>query len=268
MSNGKGIKAGFWHFMSIRFWGNLPSPIQRGISRTYAKIYDKKVSRHIIKPYCRANYTDPNYLDQFKPASGKSNYQSFQDFFTREFKTPPKIETNEAWACEGLLCEYGRVKDLDLVNVKGEKRHLNTIFGTAKNEIPNDHYFSNIFLHNSNYHRIHSPVKSTITRIEKIAGDLVLLRPWAYKQPSLPALRNERVNVDLVTETGEKWFLSIVGGPAVGTIVLASGVQVGTMVDIGQEIATFLLGSTCCIVGPKPIQESKVGEQVAMGSPL
>lgn len=262
------LKSKFWHAMSIKFWGNLPSPIQRGVSRVYADIYNKSISKHIIKPYCKANYDDPDYLAQFKPASGADKYQNFQDFFTREYITPPTIKTEEAWPCEGLLCEHGKVKEMDLVNVKGEKRHLNTIFGTAKDEIPEDHYYSNIFLHNSNYHRIHAPVNSMITRIEKIAGDLVLLRPWAYKQPSVPALRNERVNVDLVTPSGEKWYMSIVGGPAVGTILLANGIKVGSNLEIGQEIATFLLGSTCCIVAPKPIKESVLGTQVTMGSPL
>lgn len=237
-------------------------------SKIYASVYNQGFSKIIIKPYCKVHYNDPLYLDQFKPASGAVSYQSFQDFFTRVYKQEPEFLADQVWACEGLLCEYGKVKDFDLVNVKGEKRHLNTIFGAAKNEIPGDNYYSNIFLHNSNYHRIHSPVKSTISRIEKIAGDLVLLRPWAYKQPSLPALRNERINVDLITETGEKWFMSIVGGPAVGTIVLAAGVEVGAVVNIGQEIATFLLGSTCCIVSPKPVENSKIGEQVTMGSPM
>ena len=129
-------------------------------------------------------------------------------------------------------------------------------------------YFSNIFLHNNNYHRIHAPVNGKISRIEHIPGDLVLLRPWAYKNPSLPALRNERINVDIVDEEGKTWYLSIVGGPGVGAIVLGDKTTLGSSVEIGKEIATFLLGSTCCIASPIPVTKNKIGDQVFMGEPL
>ena len=135
--------------------------------------------------------------------------------------------------------------------------------------VHDDYYFSNVFLHNNNYHRIHSPVNGSITRVEHIPGDLVILRPWIYKNdPSLPALRNERINVDIKSEKGEHWFLSIVGGPAVGTMVMAQGITVGSAINIGQEVATFLLGSTCCIASPIPISQASLGEQVKVGQPL
>ncbi len=259
----------FVRFMSLNIWGNLPSRWQRGLSKLYAQLYTTSYSKHIIGPYCHFNYDDPSYLLQFKPASGSNTYQNFQDFFTRVYKEPVKINTDTAWPCEGLLCEYGKVKETKLVKVKGHKRHLRSIFGTLGNQIPDDHYFFNVFLHNNNYHRIHSPVDGTVTHIEHIPGDLVVLRPWVYKNdPSLPALRNERINVDIQSKDGNHWFLSIVGGPAVGTIVMAQGLAIGSFVSIGQEISTFLLGSTCCIASPRPIKNAQLGQQVTVGAPL
>jgi phosphatidylserine decarboxylase len=247
----------------------MPSSWQRALSRLYAQLYVKSYSRHIIGPYCKFNYDDLSYLEQFKPSSGNATYQSFQDFFTRVFKEPIKIESDAVWPCEGLLCEYGVVKETKLVNVKGQQRHLRSIFGALGNSIPNDYYFSNIFLHNNNYHRIHSPVDGTVTRIEHIPGDLVVLRPWVYKNdPSLPALRNERINVDIKSARGDHWFLSIVGGPAVGTIIMSQGLDIGTIVSIGEELGTFLLGSTCCIASPLPVKSASVGQQVTVGQPL
>lgn len=258
-----------YRFFSLDLWGALPSSWQRGLSRFYAQLYNKKYSRHIIGPYCRLNYDDPDYLNQFKPASGKSTYQSFQDFFTRVFKEPLKVNAEAAWPCEGLLCEYGKVNETPLVNVKGEKRHLRKIFGELGHMIPDDYYFSNVFLHNNNYHRIHSPVNGMVTRLEHIPGDLVVLRPWIYKNdPSLPALRNERINVDIESEKGEHWFLSIVGGPAVGTIMMTQGIDIGSVVTIGQELGTFLLGSTCCIASPIPVKNTSLGSQVSVGDPI
>jgi phosphatidylserine decarboxylase len=206
----------FYRFLSLNVWGNLPSPLQRGISRTYTSIYNKKFSRHFIRPYCKLNYDDPDYLEKFLPASGKDQYQSFQDFFTRTFREPLKIKERPVWGSEGLLCESGRVSEFDLVNVKGDKRHLRSIFGRSGKNIPDDYYFHNIFLHNNNYHRIHSPVDGEIVDIERIKGDLVLLRPWVYQtDPSHPALRNERVNVVIKDVEGLHWYFFIVGSGAV-----------------------------------------------------
>jgi phosphatidylserine decarboxylase len=157
------------------------------------------------------------------------------------------------------------IDQLDQINIKGEKKEVRVIFGRSQDEIPSDYYFTNVFLHNNNYHRIHAPVTGEIMDIEHIRGELVLLRPWVYKNdPSLPALRNERVNVTLQDVEGRKWYVSIVGGPAVGTIVLDENTQVGNSVNQIEELGTFLLGSTCCIASPLPISRS-VGETVYMG---
>lgn len=265
----KSRKALFLRFVSIHLWGNLPAPVQKKIYRVYSAIYNRKWSRYLIKPYCKLYCSDTNYLSQFKPASGKERYQSFQDFFTRTFKTPPQITGDSIWPCEGLLCKHGKISELPLVNVKGDKRNVRTIFGEGGKDIPDNYFFSNVFLHNNNYHRIHSPVTGKVVRIEHVPGNLVLLRPWAYpKNPSFPALRNERFNIDLLTSKGMKWFLSIVGGIAVGTILLSDGVEVGSLIDIGDELATFLLGSTCCIAAPKPSSKASVGNYVEVGDTL
>lgn len=241
----------FYRFLSLNVWGNLPAQLQKNISKFYAKVYNKSFTKYIIKPYCKINYQDQSYLQQFRSASGSEAYHSFQDFFTRVYKQTPQPQTAYAWPCEGLLCDYGKVKDLPVINIKGDKRHIRTIFGEIGANLPDNYYFSNVFLHNNNYHRIHSPTNCTITAIERIEGELILLRPWVYKNdPSLPAMRNERVNIQLEDDNGRHWYLSIVGGPAVGSIVLNTHTKVGASLKIMDELGLFLLGSTCCIASP------------------
>ena len=168
------VKSNTFRFMFLRIWGALPGVAQRGVPKVHGTIFNKKWSQHIIKPYCKAQYSDPNYLDQFLPGSGKTGYDNFQDFFTRTHKKNPVKKTDTAWACEGLLCEYGNVSEVPLVKVKGG------------NQILDDHYYSNVFLHkNNNYHRIHSPLNGTVKRIEHIVGKLILLRQWASPAPCL-----------------------------------------------------------------------------------
>lgn len=241
-----------YRFISLSIWGNLPSQIQRKISQLYARVYDRPYSKFIIRPYCRFNNLSEEYLDQFVSSTGHSYYSSFQDFFTRVYKEALKIDSEFIWPCEGLLCEYGQVSELPLVNVKGDKRNVRTIFGEIGSAIPDTYHFSNVFLHNNNYHRIHSPISGKIKSIEHIPGDLILLRPWVYKSdPSLPAMRNERVNIVITDFQQRDWFLSIVGGPAVGTIELPDYIQVDSPIAIGKEVGKFLLGSTLCMASPE-----------------
>lgn len=185
------------------------------------------------------------------------------------FRNRPKITSDAVWPCEGLICDCGRISDFTITTIKGQRYNVLSIYGKNNDEIPDHYHFANIFLHNSNYHRIHSPVSAKITRIEHVPGDLVLLRPWAYKTaPSLPAFRNERINVDLVPETGEPWYVSIVGGPTVGLIAVRPEITLESPLTIGDEIATFLLGSTCCIACPKRLDIFSVGDSIRVGDAI
>ncbi len=260
-------RASVYQFLSVQLWGNLPSTLQKRLSAWYSRFYTKSYSRKIIGPYLRVNYSDKNYLQKFKPPHGKAEFDTFQDFFTREFKELPQNQSNYVWPCEGLLCDTGRVGDTKVSSVKGDERNIETIFQVTQNSIPENYFFSNVFLHNKNYHRIHAPVSGTISRIQHVPGDLVVLRPWIYKQnPSLPALRNERYNIDIVDTMGRTWYLSIVGGPAVGTIALPEKLTVGTKVHKLQEIALFYLGSTCCMVAPELPQYHSKNTFVEVGA--
>ncbi|GMN05251.1 hypothetical protein MTsPCn5_06390 [Croceitalea sp. MTPC5] len=241
-----------YKFLSVQVWGGLPSTLQRKLSAWYARIYTKSFSKYLIKPYLWLNYKDKTYLQKFDPPLGKANFESFQDFFTREFKSIPHNQEPAVWPCEGLLCEAGKVGEIKKSTVKYDSRYIDTIFGLQAQVIPKAHYFTNVFLHNKNYHRIHTPIDGTITRIQHIPGDLIVLRPWIYKQnPSLPAFRNERYNIDIKDSDGETWYLSIVGGPAVGTIELHPEVCIGSEVKKLDELALFYLGSTCCMASPE-----------------
>lgn len=255
-------------FCSLEIWGRMTASMQMALSRIFALVCETRISRFIIRPYSLWQYGDWNHCEKFLPGGGKNKYESFQDFFTREFPEQIEAKSEEVWPCEGTLCESARVKDLGLVNVKGEKRNLRVVFGSAGDDIPDNYYFSNIFLHNKNYHHIHTPVSGRVTRIEHIPGELLWLRPKFYAdKPSLPALCNERVNVDIQDKLGQTWFLSIVGGPGVATIRLMLGTFVGAEVNVGQKLGGFLLGSTCCMAGPKRPNTS-IDKDVSVAEPL
>jgi phosphatidylserine decarboxylase len=260
-------RARLYQFLSVGLWGSLPGKLQRKLSASYAVLYAKPYSRWIIHPYTRFYYRDREYLKKFKPPEGKNNFENFQDFFIREFRSPPRNEQHTVWPCEGLLCEQEKVGRIETVKVKCDIRTVATIFGHPDGCIPSHYSFSNIFLHNKNYHRIHAPVTGRIKRIQHIPGDLVVLRPWIYSQnPSLPAFRNERYNIDIKDRQGKDWFLSVVGGPAVGTIKINDAVKVGASVEKLEELAVFYLGSTCCMAAPIPPRYHKKNAFVEVGA--
>ncbi len=252
-------RAVMYQFLSVAIWGGLPGKLQRKLSAWYSAFYTTSYSKKIIAPYLKINYTDKHYIKNFKPPHGKKEFENFQDFFTREFRQLPYNASAFVWPCEGLLCDMGSVSDTSISRVKSDKRSIETIFQVDESTMPKDYFFTNVFLHNKNYHRIHAPVSGTVSRIQHVPGDLVVLRPWIYKQdPSLPALRNERYNIDIIDVMNRTWYLSIVGGPAVGTIALPKKLVLGAKVEKLEEIALFYLGSTCCMAAPEaPRHHSK-----------
>ncbi len=261
-------RAKLYKFLSVSVWGKIPGNLQKRLSSLYASHYDKPYSKWIIGPYIRLNYRDKNYLDLFEPPGGKSEYECFQDFFIRRFKKLPQVADPSVWPCEGLLCDEGPVGSFASVTVKNDSRDIAGIFGLSPGDIPADYLFNNVFLHNKNYHRIHAPVSGTISRIQHVPGDLVVLRPWIYShEPSLPAFRNERYNIDIVDGSGRKWFLSVIGGPAVGTIIVTSRLKVGAGVDKLEEIAVFYLGSSCCMAAPTRARYHARHSFVEVGAP-
>lgn len=230
----------------------------------HSRLYETKASRHFIVPYAAFQYGGLAELKRFKPASEAKHYQTFQDFFIRKFAEKPCLDSPQTWPCEGLLCESGQINSDFMVLVKGERRHISVVFG-PKFDVPSGSHFTNVFLHNSDYHRIHAPVSGQVEKIVHIPGDLHFLRPWLYDEsPTVPAMTNERLNIRISSDTGEVWLLSIVGGPGVATIKILDGIQSGSKISVGQELGFFMMGSTCCMVSPVA-PKAISGEKVRIG---
>jgi phosphatidylserine decarboxylase len=206
-------------------------------------------------------------ISKYAPSSDKQTYLSFQDFFTRKLIEPLNLHGKSIFPVEGMICESGQISALGLINVKGRKFSVRKIFENLGDKIPDSHTFINIFLHNHNYHRFHSPISGTIKNIEVVPGNLNFLRPWLYskKQISEPAFVNERIIMEIEERPGESWFLSFVGGMGVGQIKMHHRVQIGNFLSCGEEIGLFLLGSTCCMAIPKKIKPLQYLQKVEVG---
>ena len=237
-------------------WNPMPGWLQFAISKIYTRIYTTALSRLIIGWFSKRYGLSVEKLKAYKPASGEKRYKNFQDFFARKLVSPPEIRPDEnVWPCEGNIVEFGQVKNLELVHVKGQTQSVANIFGRTKSEISKS-FFVNIFLHNHHYHRFHAPVSGRLVKIERIPGKLSFLRPWFYKKSevSKPSLVNERVILEIRDVKNNPWYLAIVGGMGVGTIVLNANVNTNQFVNCGDEIGHFLLGSTICLAIPDGLE--------------
>ena len=254
-------------FCCKHIWRPIPPAVQKIPFKAFTSLLNLRMSKCILKPYQHFHYKgDLSYLNQFCSSREDGQYRSFQDFFTRRYKTHPRVVADNVWHCEGVLYESKTVREVPQVKVKGQLRNIRTIFGKFGSELKEEDHYTNVFLHNKDYHRIHSPTKMRVLGYERIRGKICYLRPWIYKDfPSYPALFNERVNLKLEDRSGRPWYMSIVGGPGVATIEMGNDFEIGAEYNAGDEIALFLAGSTCCMVSPvKPTVHEKQRVSVAL----
>lgn len=251
------------------FWIHLPPAAQKLTSRCFAVFFRSSLSRFLIVPFSLLFGQDGDYLGQFEPDAGKPSYRSYADFFERRYRSGPRLEAPEVWPCEGFVCDWGLFAEKNRSQVKGQDVDLNSIFG-SRPETTRDYFFTNIFLHNHNYHRVHTPLTGTVKSIMRIPGELNFLRPWFYARTdvSYPAFRNERVIFEISDANDRPWYLAMVGGFGVGTIIVAPGVSVGTRLAVGDELAKFNMGSTVCLATPRRFVIGRYMQKVTVGSPL
>ena len=223
----------------------------------------------MIVPYCMLFSLDADYLNDFEPENGEAVYTSYDDFFKRKFRNGPEIQAPISWPCEGYICDWGSFNEKQNSLVKGQLFDLNKIFLSTPEQTEN-YFFTNIFLHNHNYHHVHAPVSGKIIKITKIPGDLIFLRPWFYQRSdvSYPALRNERVIFELLAEDNKVWYLAMVGGFGVGSIEMKKDLALGSTVQVGEEIAKFNLGSTVCLASPVKISVQKYLQTIVVGQKI
>jgi phosphatidylserine decarboxylase len=250
-------------------WRYIPGILQKKVSNLFSKLFEMKLSRLFILPYCIFFGLNSDYLEQFESDSGDEAYLSYSDFFKRKYRSPINIESDSVWPCEGYICDWGYFEEKEKSDVKGQVIDLNSIFATLAEDMK-DYFFLNVFLHNHNYHRVHAPISGTISNIIKIPGDLVFLRPWFYRRAdvSYPAIRNERVIFEIADQNNKPWYMAMVGGFGVGTIELSAGIAIGSLVTVGQEIGKFKLGSTVCLATPVGVDVQKFLQQVSVGQKI
>ncbi len=243
-------------FFRIRF----PRPLALGLNRLFVTILR---------------------IDMKEAEKALEGYQTVEDIFTRRLRKGQRsLHPKFCSPCDGYLTYVQPVDSTkDALQVKGSSYSLShLIFGSPKEKDDSNFlpaWYSTIYLAPHNYHRVHSPVAGTLNKISYIPGDLWPVNPGFLKK--IPSLfcSNERLVFEIQTPDYGKIFVVMVGAMNVGRIQtdfapdlvtnLKERIQyyndltitvksIDKPIGQGQELGTFMLGSTVIIVGEKGFQ--------------
>jgi len=224
-----------------------------------------------IKWFIKQYKIDMSEAAQSEPEA----YKSFNAFFTRALK--PGIRPLDMDAdimvhpVDGAVSQLGPIKNGRIFQAKGHHYSSLTLLGDqaedAKRFEGGD--FATIYLAPKDYHRIHMPIKGTLSKMTYVPGELFSVNPLTARHvPGLFA-RNERVVAIFETELGPLAMV-LVGATIVasietvwaGTVTPPTGKQVITWeyptqgpdaitLDKGEEMGRFKLGSTVVMLFAK-----------------
>lgn len=248
------------------FFAKSQNPyVKKAFVHAFAKAYDIDLSE-----YERGNLDD---------------YESFNDFFTRELKDGmrPLDDTADGIAspADGQISQIGTITNGQLLQAKGRDYDVGQLLADFElGKVFMDGSFATIYLAPTNYHRVHMPFDGMLIATRYVPGTLFSVNDITAKNvPDLFA-RNERLVCEFDTTFGRACVVlvgaMIVAGiesVATGAIKRTPYIQHRTH-DIafkkGDELGRFYLGSTAIIVLPKTANtvwgdEFVHGKAVVMG---
>lgn len=210
-------------------------------------------------------------MDEAK-ISDYRQFQSFNDFFTRELKSNARVMPSDPQAfispVDGCVSECGKIEKDQLLQAKGAYFNLLDLLGgdKASAQYFEDGRFLTAYLSPKDYHRFHMPIAGELKKMIYVPGKLFSVNQSSVKNvPGLFA-RNERVICIFDTEIG-KVALIAVGAMIVGSIAMKwhgivapqkkHAIQMWEYHDQkiqlnrGDEVGHFQLGSTVILLCEK-----------------
>ncbi|RZL87596.1 MAG: phosphatidylserine decarboxylase [Variovorax sp.] len=200
-----------------------------------------------------------------------AHYKSFNQFFTRALKpgARPIAQADLVCPVDGAISQFGPIDGEQIFQAKGHHYTCTALVGGDAAVAAQFAHgsFATLYLSPKDYHRIHMPCAGRLLRMTYVPGDLFSVNPTtALGVPGLFA-RNERV-VCLFESALGPFVLVLVGATIVGSMeTVWHGVvnppRTGelrewryddqqVLLEKGEEMGRFLLGSTVVMLFPKP----------------
>jgi len=239
--------------------GRLLGPVvaSKLFSQLYGKSQDSLKSGQKVSPFIK-NFNIP--IDQYQKGSFKENpietsYQSFNEFFIREFhagQRPFTTNDHEMGAfAEARYFGHASMSDDLTIPVKGSMLRAVDLIGDG--ELANDFIGGPLMIARLcpvDYHRYHYPDHGKTLKAFTVPGNLHSVNPLALKYRQDIFIKNERRVAILETEHFGKLAYIEVGATCVGKIV--QSFDESKPFKKGDEKGYFLFGgSTVVLCGEK-----------------
>ncbi len=258
------------------------SKVMSRFTHSETKIWKNLMINQIIRLY-RVDMSEAKEQDI-------NNFVSFNKFFTRELKTGarPITPMDHAIACpaDGAVSQAGRIKQGDIFQAKGKSFTATELLGGNKARAKpfENGTFTTIYLSPRDYHRLHMPIKGTLTEMIHVPGRLFSVN--AATTNAVPGLfaRNERVVCLFDTESGpmalilvgaifvssvETTWHGVVTPPSIESVRSWQYKENAPVIDKGEEMGRFNMGSTIIVLFGKDAIEwdadFKAGKKVKLG---
>ena len=224
------------------------------------------VSHEIIRRFIKRY--DVNMAEALD--SRVESYANFNEFFTRALRpgVRPLAEADYVCPVDGAISQFGAMDKDQILQAKGHQYSASALLGgdaALASEFEHGQ-FATIYLSPRDYHRIHMPCAGTLKSMVYVPGDLFSVNPTTAR--GVPGLfaRNERV-VCLFDTAHGPFVLVLVGATIVGSMATVWHGMVNpprsgdirrwdyagknVMLQQGEEMGRFLLGSTVVMLWPK-----------------
>ncbi len=199
----------------------------------------------------------------------KSVFLNFHEFFTRKLKEGSRNFDNSISSlsspCDGILGEFGEIKDRRLIQAKGRTYTLFDFLGRDDklcSYFPIGSKFVTLRIKPNFYHRVHSPGKLKPESYNFIPGEL-----WNVNKVTLDRIdnlfcKNERLIIKLHDSQEKPLAICFVGSVLVGSIFCSivdktfdsvsqqqsSYIDRKAFLNAGDEIGMFHYGSTIIMI--------------------
>jgi phosphatidylserine decarboxylase len=265
--------------MKARFMKSLGLLPQNMVSLAVGSLVRAKLPGALAKPLNKAFVSafGINMAEAEKPIG---DYLTIEDIFTRKLQAGSRsVAAGFVSPADGILERSEVTQEGHAIQAKGIKYCLREfVFGRSASIHNNSEYlpswFTTVYLAPHNYHRVHAPCSGKVVGLRYIPGRL-----WPVNRPAVSAIpglfcRNERLVFDVETSGGGKVWVVMVGAFNVGRMVTPlqkdfvsnavsrqfSSVKpiemsVSQEIAAGDEIGTFMLGSTVIVVFDKKAME-------------
>ena len=213
--------------------------------------------------------------------SSRSDYRSFNDFFTRELKPGvrpfPTAERAIACPADGTVSQSGPIEANCLLQAKGVRYSLASLAGDLGLGFDGGSFVT-VYLAPHNYHRVHTPCAGLLSAVRAVPGALYSVNARSESAVTDLFCRNERLVCRLQTDGGDL-LIVLVGALIVGSIATPwpgplspyrtlETSRPNAKLARGGELGRFLLGSTVILCAPPDtarFETLTVGQPVKVG---